>query len=184
MKEADFYRNLPCLETERLIIRKYSLEDANDYFLFASDPEVTEFLCWGPHPNLDYTLEYIQDVLGEYCDGKDSPWGLELKTEKKIIGGIHIMQLDQYHKKAQIGFVLARPYWNNGYMTEALNKVLEYCFTELSLIRIEAFCIPENCAGIRVLEKAGMQLEGFLRQYQYQKGEFRDFLVFSILRSD
>lgn len=184
MEEADFYRNLPCLETERLIIRKYTLEDVDDYFAFASDAEVTRFLRWGPHPNRDYTLEYIQGVLDEYAAGKDSSWGIELRTEKRIIGTMHIMHLDLYHRKAHVGFALARVHWNNGYATEALGKVLEHCFAELSLNRIEAFCIPENRAAVRVLEKAGMQSEGVLRQYQCQKGECRDFELFSILRSD
>ncbi|MEN6357878.1 MAG: GNAT family N-acetyltransferase [Armatimonadota bacterium] len=184
MKEADFYKNLPRLETERLVIRKYTLEDIDDYYGFASDPEVTKFLRWGPHPNWSYTSEYIQGVLDSYSDGKDTPWGIEHKAEKKIIGSIHIMQLDLYHKKAQIGFVLARTYWGNGYMVEAVNTVFEYCFTKLQLNRIEGLCIPENNAGVRVMQKTGMKLEGLLRQCQYQKSEFRDFQIFAILRSD
>jgi ribosomal-protein-alanine N-acetyltransferase len=184
MQEIEFYRNLPRLETTRLILRKYTLDDLNDYFEFASDPEVTRYLRWGPHPDKKYSLEYLQEVLNDYSKGKDRPWGLEIKTKKKIIGGIHIMQLDSYHKKAEIGFVLSKAYWNKGYMTEALNKVLDYCFTELSLNRIEAFCIPGNYAAIKVLERIGMQMEGILRQYAFQKGNFQDFRLFSILKAD
>ncbi|MCE5321966.1 GNAT family N-acetyltransferase [bacterium] len=184
MKESDFYKNLPRLETERLIIRKYTLEDVDDYFVFSSDPEVTKFLRWGPHPNQDYTREYILGVLDNYSDGKDSPWGIEHKAGKKIIGSVHIMQLDLFHKKAQIGFVLAKTYWGRGYMAEAVDKVFEYCFTRMQLNRIEGFCIPENHAGARVMAKIGMKLEGILRQYQYQKSDFWDFQIFSVLKSD
>ena len=184
MQELDFYKNLPKLETERLIVRKYTIEDVNDYFKFASDTDVTKFLRWEPHPNKEYTLEYIKGVLEEYSKGKDSPWGLEHKTAKKLIGIVHIMQLDTHHKKAQIGFVLAKDYWNNGYMTEALNKVLEYCFTVLSLNRIEALIITDNCAAVRVMEKVGMQHEGLLRKYLYQKEDFRDFHLFSMIKED
>lgn len=184
MHSIDFYKNLPRLETERLILRRYTLEDVNDYFDFASDVEVTKFLRWGPHPNKEYTLEYFKDVIEEYSTGKDSPWGLEHKTGKKLIGSIHIMQLDTYHKKAQIGFVINREYWHRGYITEALNKVFEYCFSTLQLNRIEALCIAENHVAIRVVEKVGMKFEGLLRQYAYQKGGFKDFKMFSVLRSD
>lgn len=184
MDEADFYRNLPRLETQRVVIRSLALEDVDGYFAFASDPEVTKYLRWGPHLDRDCTAGYIQGVLDAYANGKDSPWGIELKAEKKVIGSIHLMQLDHCYRKAETGFVLARAYWNNGYATEALKRVLEYSFAELQLNRVEAFCIPENRAGARVLEKAGMQLEGLLRQYAYQKGSFRDFLLFSVLNAD
>jgi ribosomal-protein-alanine N-acetyltransferase len=184
MQKDDFYNNLPLLETERLILREFTLEDANDYFEFASDPEVTRFLRWGPHPNKEHTLQYLQRVLEDYSRGEDSPWGIELTTLKKLIGSIHIMRLDTHHQKAEIGFVLAQAYWNKGYMKEALRKVLEYSFTELSLNRMEALCIPENHAAIRVVEKAGMKLEGTLRQYEFLKRNFVDVKLFSILKAD
>lgn len=184
MNEAGFYCNLPTLETKRLIIRRYSLEDVDDYFSFASDTEVTRFLRWGPHTNKDFTRDYLSGVLDAYRDGNDSPWGIELKAEKKLLGIIHLMQLDLYNRRAHIGVVLARPYWKNGYATEAVNAVLAESFTKLALNRVEAFCIPENQAGVRTAEKVGMQREGLLRQYAFQKEEFRDFLLFSILKAD
>ena len=182
MQRSDFYKNLPLLETERLILRKFTIEDVNDYFESASDPDVIRFLRWGPHPNKDYTLQYLQRVLKDYSQGEDGPWGIELKTIKKVIGSIHIMRLDTRHQKAEIGFVLTKAYWKNGYMTEALDRVLEYSFTELSLNRIEALCIPDNQAAIRVVKKAGMQMEGTLRQYEFLKGNFVDVKLFSILK--
>lgn len=184
MNEIEFYSNLPHLETDQLIIRKFTLEDSDDYFAFASDAEVTKFLRWNTHPNINYTREHVQGILDEYSMGKDSPWGIELKAEKKIIGSIHLMQLNLHHRKAQIGFVFAHHYWNNGYATEALCKIIDYCFTNLCLNRLEAFCIPENRAVMHVMEKVGMHAEGVLRQYQYQKGEFRDFQMLSILKED
>ena len=164
LNQISFYKDLPLLETERLILRKLTVDDVNDYFDFASDAEVTKFLRWGPHPNKEYTTEYIQGVLNEYINGKDGPWGLEHKIDKKIIGIIHLMELDTVNQKAQIGFVLTRSYWNNGHATETLNRVLEYCFTNLMLNKIGAFCISENTAAIRVMEKVGMQQEGLLSQ--------------------
>ena len=184
MQRIDFYKNLPFLETERLILRKFTIEDVNDYFEFASDSEVTKFLRWGPHPDKEYTSKYLQRVLKDYSQGEDGPWGIELKTIKKVIGSIHIMRFNIYYKKAEIGFLLAQTYWKNGYMQEALNKVLEYSFTELALNRIEALCIPDNHAAIRVVEKTEMQIEGTLRQYEFLKGNFVDVKLFSILKAD
>jgi ribosomal-protein-alanine N-acetyltransferase len=181
VQRVDFYRNLPRLETERLVLRRLTVEDADDYFEFASDSEVTRFLRWGPHPNKEHTLGYLQGVLDEYSKGEDGPWGIELKTPSKVIGIVHLMQLDTHHKKAQIGFVLARAHWGTGYMTEALNAVLEYVFTELQLNRIEALSIVGNRAAVRAMERVGMRAEGVLRQYAFQKGDFVDFELFSTL---
>ena len=123
-------------------------------------------------------------MLEAYTTGSDSPWGIELKSEGQIIGTVHLMELDRVHRKAHIGFVLARPYWQQGYITEALCAVFEYCFTELALNRIEAYCLPENLAAMRVLERMGMQREGLLRQYAWQKEVYQDFYLYAILKSD
>jgi ribosomal-protein-alanine N-acetyltransferase len=179
-----FYQNLPRLVTEQLRLRPFTLGDVDDYFLFASDPEVTQYLRWGPHPDREYTRDYLQGVLEAYAAGSDSPWGIELKAERRIVGIMHLMALDRLHRKAHIGFVLARPYWKQGYVTEAVQAVLKYGFTKMELNRIEAYCLPENMDALRVLERLGMQREGLLRQYAWQKDAFRDFYLYALLKLD
>jgi ribosomal-protein-alanine N-acetyltransferase len=94
------------------------------------------------------------------------------------------MNLSTQHSKAEIGFVLSRSYWHRGLMSEAVARVLKYSFEHIGLNRIEGFPLVENRAGIRVLEKAGMQREGMLRGYLFQKGAFRDFVVCAMLRHE
>ena len=69
-------------------------------------------------------------------------------------------------------------------MSEALTRVLEYSFESIGLNRIEGFCLVDNRAGIGVMEKVGMKQEGVLREYLFQKGAFRDFGVYSMLKRD
>lgn len=177
-----FYKNLPRLETVNLILRIASIQDVADIFVYSSDEQVTRYLRWGPHQTVEETKNYIHGVLMQYREGQDGPWVIEYKLTGSVIGHIHLMDIDEKHLKAQVGFVLSRRYWNKGFSTEALIKVLEYSFSALGLNRVEAFCVRENRAAKRVLEKAGMKKEGVLKEYQFQKGCFYDFIVYAILR--
>ncbi len=165
----NFYKNLPRLETERLIIRPAALSDAPDVYAYASDPEVVRFLRWGPHASLAQTEAYLRDVLAEYAGGRDSPWLIELKSSRAVVGSIHLMQLDLPNRRAQVGFTLAKAYWDRGLATEALERVLQYVFTDLGLEQVEAWPIRENLPARRVLEKAGFHPEGD-PQAEIQKG--------------
>jgi [ribosomal protein S5]-alanine N-acetyltransferase len=180
----NFYQNLPRLETTRLILRKTTSRDIPDIFVYSSDVQVTRYLRWGPHQTLTETENYIQGVLDEYHEGRDGPWMIELKPSHTVIGHIHLMDMSLQHSKAQVGFVLARAFWNKGIMTEALTAVLEYSFTGIGLNRVEGLCTSVNRAAARVLEKVGMTKEGDLRDYLYQKGAFWDFSIYAILRQE
>jgi len=94
------------------------------------------------------------------------------------------MTISAQHSKAEIGFVLSRSHWNKGLMSEALTRVLGYSFERIGLNRIEGFCLVDNRAGIAVMEKVGMKQEGLLREYLFQKGAFRDFVAYSMLKRD
>jgi ribosomal-protein-alanine N-acetyltransferase len=180
----DLYQNLPRLETPRLVLRKVTQKDVSDIFVYASDPEVTRFLRWGPHQNISATEKYVDEVLQQYSQGQDGPWLIEQKNGHVVVGHIHLMEIEIQHQKAQVGFVLSKNYWNKGFMTEALGKVLEYAFTSLEMNRIEGWCITENQAGARVMEKSGMRKEGELREYLFQKNRFWDFSVYAITRRE
>lgn len=180
----DVYQNLPRLETERLILRKLTLDDLEDVYAYSSDEEVTRFLRWGPHTTPAQTESYLREVLQEYNEGRDGPWGIEHRTSGRVVGAIHLMAIRARHRRAEIGFLLSKAYWGQGLMTEALLRVLRYVFEDVGLNRVEAFCLVDNLAGMRVLEKAGMTKEGVLREYAFQKGALGDFCVYSTLRHD
>lgn len=181
---AEIYRSLPRLETQRLVLRRIEPNDLQDIFAYASDPEVARNLRWGPHKTQGETKTYLDQVLQEYQTGQDGPWGMEPKDKGRLIGSIHLMEVSVQHRKAGIGFVLSRAYWGRGLAVEALGRVLVYSFETVGLNRMEGLCLVENHAARRVLEKVGMVREGLLRQYLFQKGAFRDFELYAILRGD
>lgn len=184
MNVASVFENLPTLETDRLRLRKISLRDARDFFEYASDPEVTRYSTWSPHESLADTKQFINQVLNQYKAGHVAPWGIEHKAERRFIGTCGFGNWIHYHGRAEIGYALARPYWSQGYMTEAVRSVLAFGFETMQLNRIEARCKLENIGSSRVMEKVGMKFEGVLRQHMYIKGQYHDLKLYAILHED
>ncbi|MBR1423003.1 MAG: GNAT family N-acetyltransferase [Ruminococcus sp.] len=144
------------LETKRLILRPFTIEDAQEMFFgWASDPEVTKYLTWSTHKDIKETKKILSLWIDEYEKPERLNFAIELKREDKLIGGIDVVgYLGGVYGTPVIGYNLARKYWGNGYMTEACRCVIEYLFSKgYSEIRIDA--MTENIASIRVIQKCG-----------------------------
>lgn len=183
MKIEDVFGQLPVLETERLILRPLKWEDREDMFAYGSDPEVTRYVTWYTHQKIEDTDEFIRTVLENYETGKLAPWAVEEKASGKMIGTAGYVGWQTRHFRGEIGYALARPYWNRGYATEITEPVLQFGWEQMKLIRIEARCMPGNIGSSKVMEKLGMQYEGLLRKHLYAKGSFHDAKMYSIIRA-
>ena len=141
------------LETQRLILRPFCEEDAEDMFYgWASDEEVTKYLTWNTHENIE-TTKYVLDLwIKEYEQPERLNFAIVLKSENKLIGGIDVVGYD--NGIPVIGYNLAKKYWNKGYMTEACRCVLNYLFSQgHEEVKIDAFV--ENIGSNRVIKKCG-----------------------------
>ena len=143
------------LETERLILRTWKITDLDDFFEYASVDGVGEKAGWEHHKNKDESLE----ILKMFIDEK-KVFAIVLKENQKVIGSIGIKECRQDLDKnlenllgRELGYVLSKDYWNKGIMTEAVSKVIEYCFKILKLNYLIATCFNYNIASKRVLEK-------------------------------
>ena len=144
------------LETKRLILRPFTIDDAGEMFCgWASDPEVTKYLTWNTHKSIEETKKILNVWIAEYEKPERLNFAIVLKKEDKLIGGIDVVgYLGGVNGTPVIGYNLARKYWGNGYMTEACRCVIEYLFSKgYPEIRIDA--MSENAASIRVIQKCG-----------------------------
>lgn len=183
MNYEEIINNLPQLEADRLVLRKISINDAEDVFEIGSCQDVAQYVTWEAHKSIDDAKAFIKSA-DKFPEKKQLyPWVIVLKSENKVIGGCSFMNWQPEQSRAETGYMLSKKYWNKGYMTEALREVIKFGFEKMELNRIEALCNPENTASIKVLEKVGMKLEGLLRQYLFFKGKFWDFNIYSILKS-
>ncbi len=181
---AELFADLPTVQTRRLLLRKLRMDDAADIFEYGRDPEVTRHLMWDPHRTIDDSREFLHWVLELYRRGEVAPWGIELRTEGRVVGTIGYHYWNRQHARAELGYSLARPYWGQGLMTEAARAAVDFGFRVMGLNRVEARCVPENTASARVMVKCGMRYEGTLREMDFRKGTFDDMLIYSILRRE
>ena len=173
------------LETSRLILRRFRIEDAEDmYRNWASDPEVTKYLTWPTHMSVDVTRMVLNDWIPRYEDGAYFNWAIEWQETGRPIGNIAVVHLTDEIDATEIGYCLGRAYWGCGIMPEALTAVENYLFDEAGLNRITARHDVNNPKSGRVMEKAGMQREGILRQSGKNNQGIVDIAVYAILRSD
>ncbi len=173
------------LETDRLILRKFTPEDAEDmYENWASDPEVTKYLTWPVHTSVDVTKKLLEIWVQRYRDDNSYNWAIEYKETGRVIGNISVVKLNEAVESADMGYCMSRALWGRGIMPEALKAVIAFLFDEVGLNRIAACHDPGNSKSGRVMEKAGMKLEGVWRQAGKNNQGICDEVWHSIIRSD
>lgn len=175
-------KDLPTLETERLILRKMVLNDAEAVFAYASNSEVSRYTLWETHRSIEDSRAFLEFATQKYENGGEPDWGIVYRGNGCLVGACGLVNWEAEHARAEVGFVLSREYWGRGLMSEAVRAILRFGFERMNLNRIEARCIAENAASARVMEKAGMVYEGTLRQREYIKGAYRDIKFYAILK--
>ena len=169
------------LETSRLVLRKIATSDAKEVFEnWASSEIVTKYLTWPPHASVEVSKSWI--LFEEESDR--ASWGIIIKETNQLIGNIGVVQDKQKIKTKTLGYVLGEKFWNQGYMSEALTKVIDYLFETTDVNRIEATHDIANPGSGRVMAKSGMTYEGVLRKAGLNNQGIVDMAVYSVLRSD
>lgn len=169
-----FLKQVPMLESERFVLRKILLSDVDDVYEIYSKKEMYLYV----NSDIDISSDSFsikKEQVSEFVQSWENDsdlicWGIELKTEKKIIGRVYLYGIignDAAGYRVDIGYSLSPNYWGKNYMTEAVNQVVNYGFDSLKIVRFQAEIIPENIASIRVCEKAGFKNEGTLQNYSF-----------------
>ena len=164
MNVDGFFHDLPELETGRLLLRKLRMTDAQDMYGRQPRSRGGAARALGRAP-IGRRFARLLTLRGTPISRQDLPasWGIELKENHKLIGTIGFMWINRDHNSAEVGYSLAREYWNRGIMSEALSAVLNEGFMDLNLHRIEAQHEVDNPASGRVMVKCGMMYEGCVR---------------------
>ena len=174
------------IETERLLLRPFALNDANEVFReWASHKNVTEYLTWNAHGSISETKAFLLDMISNYERDGIYCWGILNKDEDLLIGSISAKITDERSKIAELGYVVGERFWNMGYGSEALRAVCDYMLYDANMNRLEGFCSVKNPASGRVMQKAGLVKEGHMRQkYITGKGEYQDSDFYGLVKKD
>ena len=165
-------------------LREWKLEDAADLVAAINNKKVLDNLRDGvPYPYTEKdAAEFIEAMLAA---DKNATYAFAIHCDGKAIGSIGVFRKDNVHRlTAEMGYYIAEPYWGKGIATQAIKQMCDYIFTNTDIIRIFATPYAHNAASCRVLEKAGFQHEGLLRQNAIKNGKSVDMKMYAILREE
>ncbi|HOP12045.1 MAG TPA: GNAT family N-acetyltransferase [Oscillospiraceae bacterium] len=173
------------IETERLTLRRFTYQDADDMLKYwISDEKVQSLYCEPAYK----TKAAVKELLGKYIGGYEKEsyyrWAVILKQTGECIGQIAFFLVDDKNRFVEVEYCIGTQFQNRGYMTEAVNAVIEYGFERLNLHKIQVSHKAGNIASKRVIEKCGFVYEGTLRDYFYTETGYVDRLFYSILRDE
>ena len=173
------------LETERLILRRFTLGDAEDAFRnWEASEKVTRYLTWEPYTNIDDVRGYIQYVIDGYANPDRYEWVIEYKELGQVIGSIGVISVREDIAACEVGYCLGDAFWGKGIMPEALSEVIRFLFEEVGMNRILATHDARNPNSGRVMEKCGMQHEGTMRQASRNNQGICDSVMRAILKEE
>lgn len=174
----------PRMETDRLVLRQVTKEDAEDMLMYLSDQDVMKHYGMEPFKSLDDVLDEIFWYQSIFEINTGIRWGITLKGQDKVIGSCGFLNRVPQHYRSEIGFELSKDFWGQGIASEALELVIKYGFEQLKLQRIQALIEPQNISSQKLVERKGFIKEGLLRNYEFTCGKFDDLNMYSILRDD
>ncbi len=173
------------LNTPRLLLREFVSADWPAVLAYQRDPRYLRYYDWADRTP-DDVQRFVQMFLNQQAEQPRRKFQLAviLKASGQLVGNCGIRQTGARAYEADIGYELAPDHWGRGYATEAARAIMQFGFAELRVHRIWAWCIADNTASARVLEKLGLKLEGRLREKEYFKGRWWDTLVYGILENE
>ncbi|MCP5099006.1 MAG: GNAT family N-acetyltransferase [Chloroflexi bacterium] len=172
------------LETPRLTIRWLRADDVDALFQIFSDEQAMRYWSSLPMQTVQDAQLLLKSAEDGYANNSGIRFGLELKETDQLLGTCSLFNFHHTSRRAEIGYILGRPYWGNGFMHEALVAIVDYAFNQLDLHRLEADIDPRNNASRQSLLRLGFLKEGLLRERWIVNGEVSDSELYGLLRSE
>jgi [ribosomal protein S5]-alanine N-acetyltransferase len=171
------------LHTPRLVVRPVQPADAPAHFAYASDPEVARHVRWDAFTALAQSEAWAQEGAASAAAGHLRPLGIAL-AHGPLIGHLALHWSGPEKHILELGYVLGRAHWGQGYAVEAASALLGWALRERGVLRLQARCFTENPASARVLEKLGFVREGLLRGRGIKAGQLVDQYVYGLVATD
>jgi ribosomal-protein-alanine N-acetyltransferase len=178
---APNFTPFPTLTTDRLVLRKITLEDAPELFFQRTDERVMKYIERPRPTDIKDTLEFINKITDLEKNNDLITWGITLKNEPKLIGTVCFLNIKKENYRSELGYALHPDFHNKGIMNEVLSVVIKYGFEQMKLHSIEANINPANIASQKLLEKNGFVREAYFKENFFWQGKFLDSAIYSLL---
>ena len=184
MYNSNQSQNFPTIDLGGYILRKITLDDAEDFLEYYSDPEVNKYIISSIPSNIEESKSELQYWINVFNYSDGIYFAIVKKDNNRLIGTIGISSANRRHNRIEASYDLAKEYWGQGIVTKALKAVIKYGFEKLQFNRIEAYVMSDNIGSYRVLQKCGFMFEGVLRQHRFHNGKYIDIGSYSIIYKD
>ena len=172
----------PVLETQRLSLRKISMNDAAEIFAIRRNADAMRY---SGRPLLK-SMSEAQNLIGKFQEGirdrKNIFWAISFKNDSRLIGTVGFRRIDPDNFRAELGYVISPEFWGQGYASESIAVVIKYGFNEIGLHSIEARVSPDNKNSSKVLLKQKFIKEAHFKEDSFFDGEFRDTEVYCLTK--
>jgi RimJ/RimL family protein N-acetyltransferase len=172
------------LETARLTLRFMDERDIDALYAVYSDPLVARYLSRPAQTERAHAEKMMANVLTGYADGSGVNFGVVRREDGQLMGNCMLFRFHDESRRAEIGYSMARAYWGQGYMDEALRALISYAFGPLGLNRLEADIDPRNENSAKSLTRLGFKEEGVLKERWIVAGEKSDTAYYGLLARD
>ncbi|MBU1377993.1 MAG: GNAT family N-acetyltransferase [Alphaproteobacteria bacterium] len=173
-------KRLPILETERLRLEPLVAADATHLYPIMGDPEVMAYWDVPEIDDPDVVAEVVQGQVEGMADGRAVYWAMRTLGDQAFVGSCDLSEIDRRHRRAEVGFMLGREAWGQGYALEAVRTVIAFAAGG-GLRKLTARTHLGNRRSEVLLAKLGFTEEGLLRGHVFKDGERRDCRVFGLL---
>lgn len=175
------------METQRLILRKGTVADSESiYENYGKDPLVSKYVVWNKHKSVDDAINLMEKWELSYENNDSYKWLVVEKESNCVIGSITAVKVDNRNKTIELGYCFGSKWWNKGFATEVLKRVIKFFFEDVKVETIYANHLASNPASGRVMQKAGMKYEGTLRNRMIDKNTNTptNLETYSIIKDD
>lgn len=172
------------VSSQRVVLRPVSESDLADLMEVNGDPEVTRYLPYKTWQTVEDAEAWFARMVELMASGTALQLAVERKLDNHVIGAVLLFKFDEGSSRVEIGYVLGRAYWQQGYAKEAIRALLSYLLHKSGIRRVEAEVNPENVASTALLESLGFKLEGFLRERWVAESGPYGVNVYGLLASD
>lgn len=184
LKVEEVFADLPTLASDRLVMQKMTEADVDDMYAYTSDADLLAHLPLNVTPTRAEAQAAIRGFLDMYHARRVAPWGITIRESGRHIGICGFESWNPVTDRAEIGFLVAREFWRQGYASEAARRVMRFGFEKMNLNRVEARVKPDNEPSRLLLRKLGMKYEGLMREHSWWRGEYHDLELYAILKRE
>jgi ribosomal-protein-alanine N-acetyltransferase len=173
----------PEIQTERLLLRIMTTNDAEEILYLRSNDDVMKYIDRERTKSIEDAKSFLDKIDASLNSNNGIMWGITLKENPgKLIGNIGYWRLIKEHYRAEVGYMLHPSFWKKGIMKEALLRVIDFAFDDMNLHSIEANINPGNTASAMLLESTGFIKEAYFKEDFFFNGAFHDTIIYSRLK--